>query len=133
MGEIWNCGSTEQLGRPIKTVEDKWKLVPAFLSVKGLVKQHINSFNYLINEDIKNIVMTNQKITSNADPLFYLKYLDVRVGSPDIEEGYNQVRPHCSLLCTTSCLCSGAEHDSPRLPTEGPHVLRPHHGGHRVH
>ena len=71
MGEIWNSGSTEQLGRPVKAIEDKWKLVPAFLSVKGLVKQHINSFNYLINEDIKNIVMTNQKIVSNSDPLFY--------------------------------------------------------------
>ena len=101
MGEIWNSGSTEQLGRPVKAIEDKWKLVPAFLSVKGLVKQHINSFNYLINEDIKNIVMTNQKIVSNSDPLFYLKYLDVRVGAPDIEEGYNQVQsttPHdCRL------------------------------------
>lgn len=101
MGEIWNSGSTEQLGLPIKTVEDKWKLVPAFLSVKGLVKQHINSFNYLINEDIKNIVMTNQKIVSSSDPLFYLKYLDVRVGTPDIEEGFNQVQsttPHdCRL------------------------------------
>ena len=101
MGEIWTSGSTEQLGEPIKTVEDKWKLVPAFLSVKGLVKQHINSFNYLINEDIKNIVMTNQKIVSSSDPLFYLKYLDVRVGTPDIEEGYNQVQsttPHdCRL------------------------------------
>ena len=89
----------------------------------------------MMNMTVGIVVMTNQKITSNADPLFYLKYLDVRVGSPDIEEGYNQVRDHqhCSLLCTTSCLCSGAEHDSPRLPTEGPHVLRPHHGGHRVH
>ena len=91
MGEIWNSESTEQLGQPIKNVEDKWKLVPAFLSVLGLVKQHINSFNYLINEDIKNIVMTNQKIVSSSDPLFYLKYLDVRVGTPDIEEGFNQV------------------------------------------
>ena len=62
MGELWNKGTTEQLGRSVKAVEEKWKLVPAFLAVKGLVKQHINSFNYLINEDIRNIVMTNDKI-----------------------------------------------------------------------
>ena len=75
--------------------------MPAFLAVKGLVKQHINSFNYLVDQDIKNIVLANQKITSIADPMFYLKYLDVRVGTPDVEEGYNQVQsttPHdCRL------------------------------------
>jgi len=35
------------LPNPVKTVEDKWLLLPAVLKVKGLVKQHINSFNYL--------------------------------------------------------------------------------------
>ena len=73
MGEMWNMGSTEQLGRSIKSLEEKWKMVPAFLAVKGLVKNNIHSFNYLINEDIKNIVMCNEKITSIADPMFYLK------------------------------------------------------------
>lgn len=73
MGEMWNTGSTEQLGRSIKSLEEKWKMVPAFLAVKGLVKNNIHSFNYLINEDIKNIVMCNEKITSIADPMFYLK------------------------------------------------------------
>lgn len=54
-------------------LQDKWKLVPAFLRVKGLVKQHIDSFNYFINVDIKNIVKTNSKVTSDVDPLFYVK------------------------------------------------------------
>jgi len=101
MGEVWNHGSTELMAQPIKALEEKWKMVPAFLAVKGLVKQHIDSFNFLINQDIKNIVLANEKIVSNADPMFYLKYLDVRVGSPDVEEGFNQVQttnPHdCRL------------------------------------
>ncbi|RXG55058.1 hypothetical protein Avbf_12481 [Armadillidium vulgare] len=37
-------------------ITEKWKLVPAFLKVKGLVKQHIDSFNYFVNTDIKKIV-----------------------------------------------------------------------------
>lgn len=45
-------------------VEEKWKLLPAFLKIKGLVKQHIDSFNYFINVEIKKIVMANQKVTS---------------------------------------------------------------------
>lgn len=47
--------------------------MPAFLRVKGLVKQHIDSFNYFINVDIKNIVKINSKVTSDVDPLFYVK------------------------------------------------------------
>lgn len=54
-------------------IKDKWKLLPAFLKVKGLVKQHIDSFNYFINVDLKNIIKANEKVTSDVDPHFYLK------------------------------------------------------------
>ena len=98
---MWSEGSTERLAAPVKEIEEKWKLVPAFLQVKGLVKQHIDSFNYFMNQDIKDIVMANERVTSFADPMFYLKYLDVRVGSPNVEEDFNQFKatnPHdCRL------------------------------------
>ncbi|EGO02842.1 hypothetical protein SERLA73DRAFT_84701 [Serpula lacrymans var. lacrymans S7.3] len=68
---------------PIKSVEDKWLLLPAFLKVKGLVKQHIDSFNYFVDVDIKNIVKANNKVTSDVDPRFWLKYTDINVGYPD--------------------------------------------------
>lgn len=81
--------------------QEKWKLVPAFLQIKGLVKQHIDSFNYFINDDIKKIVQANDKVISDADPLFYLKYLNVYVGKPDVEDGFNitkETTPHeCRL------------------------------------
>ena len=73
-------------------LQEKWKLVPAFLKTKGLVKQHIDSFNYFINHDIKKIVQANEKVLSDAHPTFYVKYLDIHVGMPDAEEGFNQVR-----------------------------------------
>ncbi|XP_076183240.1 RNA polymerase III subunit RpIII128 isoform X2 [Ptiloglossa arizonensis] len=93
---------TEQkYNKVVKHIQDKWKLVPAFLKGKGLVKQHIDSFNYFINVEIKKIVKANEKVLSDADPLFYLKYLNVHVGSPDVEEGFNVTRsttPHeCRL------------------------------------
>lgn len=75
--------------------------MPAFLKVKGLVKQHIDSFNYFINVDIKKIVKANELVTSDADPTFYLKYLNIAVGKPDVEESFNvtkAVSPHeCRL------------------------------------
>jgi len=78
---------------PIKRLEDKWKLVPSFLKVKGLVKQHIDSFNYFVNTEIKDIVKANEKVQTEADPVWYLKYLDVHVGTPDVEESFNVSRP----------------------------------------
>lgn len=89
------------LVKPIKAVEEKWKLVPSFLKVKGLVRQHIDSFNHFINIEIKEIIKANEKILSDADPLFYMKYLSINVGQPNVEEGFNITKstsPHeCRL------------------------------------
>ncbi|KAF8918335.1 hypothetical protein CPB85DRAFT_1281548 [Mucidula mucida] len=74
------------LSDPIRSVEDKWLLLPAFLKVKGLVKQHIDSFNYFCNTDIKNVVKANNKITSDVDPRFWFKFTDINVGFPDRNE-----------------------------------------------
>ncbi|KAL1702856.1 hypothetical protein EV121DRAFT_261627 [Schizophyllum commune] len=71
---------------PVKNVEDKWLLLPAFLKVKGLVKQHIDSFNHFVDADIKNIVKANNKITSDVDPRFWIKFMDIEVGFPDRNE-----------------------------------------------
>ncbi|ODV80085.1 DNA-directed RNA polymerase III [Suhomyces tanzawaensis NRRL Y-17324] len=64
----------------INTAEDKWNLLPAFLKVKGLVKQHLDSFNYFVDVDLKKIIRANELVLSDVDPEFYLKYLDIRVG-----------------------------------------------------
>ena len=95
-------GDPSKLNQPIKTVDDKFQLLPAFLKVRGLVKQvgnhagvelcppvtfisidsvvvcfapmqHIDSFNYLINAELRKIVMANEKVTCDTDPNFYLK------------------------------------------------------------
>ena len=66
---------SKKLTTPIKTVEHKYELLPAFLKVRGLVKQHIDSFNYFIDHEIKKIVgaQGNEKVTCDADPSWYLK------------------------------------------------------------
>ncbi|KAF3430143.1 hypothetical protein E2986_02492 [Frieseomelitta varia] len=102
MGEMKvNIKSEAKYNKVIKHIQDKWKLVPAFLKGRGLVKQHIDSFNYFINVEIKKIVKANEKVLSDADPLFYIKYLNIHVGIPDVEEGFNVTRsvtPHeCRL------------------------------------
>jgi len=63
----------KHITEPINTAKDKWNLLPAFLKVKGLIKQHIDSFDYFIEVDLKNIVRANSKVTSDVDPKFWLK------------------------------------------------------------
>ncbi|EHN00152.1 Ret1p [Saccharomyces cerevisiae x Saccharomyces kudriavzevii VIN7] len=70
----------KKLTDEINTAQDKWHLLPAFLKVKGLVKQHLDSFNYFVDTDLKKIIKANQLILSDVDPEFYLKYIDIRVG-----------------------------------------------------
>eukprot|EP00177_Eucheuma_denticulatum_P008879 GFKZ01016117.1.p1 GENE.GFKZ01016117.1~~GFKZ01016117.1.p1 ORF type:complete len:1238 (-),score=175.17 GFKZ01016117.1:636-4349(-) len=74
--------SPADLAKPIKMAEEKWRLVPAFLKMRGVARQHLESFNYLISTEIRNIVRANEKIVSDHDPRWYLKYDDVRVGKP---------------------------------------------------
>jgi len=87
------------------TYQDKWLLLPFFLQVKGLVKQHIDSFNYFVDTDIKSIVKANNRITSDVDPRFWLKYTDINVEFPDrneMETVEKKVTPHeCRLRDTT--------------------------------
>ena len=33
MGELWHEGSQQELAKPVGELEEKWKLVPAFLQV----------------------------------------------------------------------------------------------------
>ncbi|KAL8293434.1 hypothetical protein RQP46_000135 [Phenoliferia psychrophenolica] len=81
MGEqVWKG---KGLTDPIQSVADKWDLLPAFLAVKGLVKQHIDSFNYFVDVDLKAILKANARITSDVDPGFFLEYDDIRVGAPE--------------------------------------------------
>ena len=61
-------------------------MLPAFLRVRGLVKQHLDSYNHLVNIEIKHIVRANERITCDNHPTFYLKFLDVYLGAPSVEE-----------------------------------------------
>lgn len=49
--------------------------MPAFLKVKGLVKQHIDSFNFFIDTEIKEIVKANKFVRSDVDSTFWLEYV----------------------------------------------------------
>ncbi|CAD6208297.1 GSCOCG00003306001-RA-CDS [Cotesia congregata] len=100
MGNSEHIKEEDKYNRVARHIENKWKLVPAFLRGKGLVKQHLDSFDYFINVEIKKIVAANNLILSDSTDSFFLRYLDVRVGNPE-ELEFNvstRVTPHeCRL------------------------------------
>eukprot|EP00606_Chrysophyceae_sp_TOSAG23-5_P000344 GSChrysophyteH2.ASY1.ANO1.1296.1 assembled CDS len=103
----------EDLSKPVGTVEEKWKLLPHFLRMRGLMRQHIDSFNHFINTDIKQIVAARSNrevrvcVRSDVDPKFFLHYTDIYAGEPSLDEDHyqqNTVTPfQCRLRdCTYS-------------------------------
>ncbi|XP_068646437.1 DNA-directed RNA polymerase III subunit 2 isoform X1 [Aristolochia californica] len=94
--------SMKSLTDPVKSVVDKYQLLPEFLKVRGLVKQHIDSFNYFVNCDIKKIVRAkeNERIVSKIDPSIFIRFLDVKVGEPSLQRDYSAeaLTPHICRL-----------------------------------
>jgi DNA-directed RNA polymerase III subunit RPC2 len=100
---------------PLVDLPNQWLLVPAFLRVRGLVRQHIDSFNYFINVEIKKILAANDRLLCDADPAWsaavrahtytpcrYLRYISIDVGEPTVSDGPGmpdkQLTPHMSRL-----------------------------------
>ena len=84
-----NMGSTKSpLDAPIGSLREKWRMLPYFLALRGLLRQHIDSFNHFVHVEMKQIVQSpsNNEIRSEHDPKFYLRYTDCWVGEPSVEE-----------------------------------------------
>ncbi|KAL4309748.1 hypothetical protein GQ457_01G039210 [Hibiscus cannabinus] len=90
----------QKLSAPIKSAVDKFQLVPEFLKVRGLVKQHLDSFNYFVNIGIKKIVRANDRIVADLDPSIYLRFKDVRIGDPSmtVDGICEKINPHTCRL-----------------------------------
>lgn len=79
-------------------VPNKWRLLSHFLR---LMKQHITSFDYFVNTEIKKVVAAapNRIVRSEVDPNFYLEYTDVYVGEPSIQEDAFEETPATPFEC----------------------------------
>lgn len=66
--------------------DQRLELIRLFFKEKGLVRQHIESYDYFVDHEIKALLRANEVVDSDIDHTFYLKYLDIRVGMPSVEE-----------------------------------------------
>ncbi|KAM7262515.1 hypothetical protein ACFE04_000198 [Oxalis oulophora] len=90
----------QKLAAPIKSSVDKFQLLPEFLKVRGLVKQHLDSYNYFVNTGIHKIVRANDRIVSDTDPSIYLRFLGIKIGQPEVIVGTvpEKLSPHACRL-----------------------------------
>ena len=109
----------KSLTDPIDTARDKWNLLPAFLKVKGLVKQHIDSFNHFVEVELKKIIEAEPLITSDIDPDFYVKYLDIRVATPrrydELDYGDTKDSRNVSTITPNECRLRDMTYAAPVL------------------
>ncbi|KAL8274805.1 hypothetical protein Esti_001280 [Eimeria stiedai] len=82
------------LGKRVECLPDKWRLLPAFFESRGLVSQHLASYNHLITHELRAIVRAaaNRLIKSDVDPAFFLEFLDIQVGDARLEESMQQFK-----------------------------------------
>ena len=59
-----------QILAPLTSSPDKWKLVSTYVKTRGLVKQHIESFNYFIDKGLKKIL----KVIIIHSHIFIIKF-----------------------------------------------------------
>jgi DNA-directed RNA polymerase III subunit RPC2 len=64
--QAYGASSVQELSAPVKALDEKWKLIPAFQRVRGLVKQHIASFDQFVNQELKKILAANAEIRSDV-------------------------------------------------------------------
>jgi len=98
--DVRDCLMQGDVAAPVNSPADKAKLLPALLRVRGLVKQHIESFDWLVNVELRKILMANRDVYCDSDPHFLLRYTNIYVGKPCAEEDLvvSEVTPHeCRL------------------------------------
>lgn len=70
------------LATPIKSATNKFALLSELLKVRGIVREHLDSFNYFVNTGVKRIVRANDRIVCREDPRIYIRFLNVEIGEP---------------------------------------------------
>ncbi|KAK1933437.1 putative DNA-DIRECTED RNA polymerase BETA SUBUNIT [Babesia divergens] len=77
---------------PVSDIKDKWRILPCYMGMRGIARQHINSYNNFVQREIKEIVNapSNKMLKSDACKKFYIEFIDVKVGEPYMSENNNK-------------------------------------------
>ena len=62
--------SRTPLDAPIGSLREKWKVLPHFLKLRGLMKQHIDSFDHFVSVEMKQIVQVSVVCSGQCTVLY---------------------------------------------------------------
>jgi len=65
--------------------DDRWAIMESFIKEKGLVRQHLDSYNEFVTSWIKKIVRDLGHIET-SQPGIYIEVLDIKIGEPQFKE-----------------------------------------------
>eukprot|EP00929_Paragymnodinium_shiwhaense_P118575 TRINITY_DN90492_c0_g1_i1.p1 TRINITY_DN90492_c0_g1~~TRINITY_DN90492_c0_g1_i1.p1 ORF type:complete len:1191 (-),score=260.04 TRINITY_DN90492_c0_g1_i1:192-3764(-) len=86
----------------VPSMGDKWRLVDSFLEYRGLITQHITSFNHFLQVGMNEIITadSNVEVRSGSDARWFLRYEKIQVGAPSWQEDMSVVKttPHMCRL-----------------------------------
>ena len=68
------------------TREDLWHLLEAFIKDEGLVKQHLNSYDYFIEHGLQKIVDEVGEVEIEAETRYKIRFGKIEVGAPRVVE-----------------------------------------------
>ncbi|MHA1784114.1 MAG: DNA-directed RNA polymerase subunit B [Candidatus Helarchaeota archaeon] len=77
----------------IESESENWELMQSFFKEKGLVRQHLDSYNYFIEHTMQQIVDETGKIEFDISQ-FYVKLGKITVGEPSIREADGSIKPN---------------------------------------
>ena len=72
------------------------------MKARGLIKQHIESFDYFLKYEIKKILNANSQVKCTSDPSWYLKYLDIKIGEPHATKDGEKTKDITPQICRLS-------------------------------
>ncbi len=80
------------------TPEDRWVVSQAFFTEKGLVRQHLDSYNDFIERKLQEIIDEHSKVETDI-PGLYIKLGKIRIGEPRVREADGGEHPVTPMEC----------------------------------
>ncbi|XP_955436.1 DNA-directed RNA polymerase iii, putative [Theileria annulata] len=86
---------------PVKEIKDKWKILPCYMGMRGIARQHINSYNNFVLHEIKDIINapSNKVLRTELYPSLSLEFVDIKIGKPFFTDHSKHVFKLTPQLC----------------------------------
>lgn len=90
----------EQIYKP--SPEDRWVIIKSFIEEKGLVRQHLDSYNEFVTKRLRETILSDGVVTTQIHN-YYVIITDVRIGKPRVRDEIGAVLEAPESLTPMMC------------------------------